>query len=317
MKKNNLRRLMKSDLDFVLEWRNRVDVRKNMYTSHLISKEEHLSWFKAIDNDKTKRYFIFEVDDAPCGVIGFVDIDLISKSSSWAFYSGDTSVRGIGSLMEIRALDFAFNEMKLEKLYCEVMEFNSSVIKFHKKHGFKQEGIFKQHHFSEGKFWDVHRLAIFKSDWEKCREEIVNRTAGPYSCGMVYRHNFHISSEQVEKFAAISGDYNKVHFDDEYAKKCGYDGRLAHGFLVTSVFSKVFGTIFPGDGTIYMTQTFSFQEPVYIGAELEASFKVISKVGRKLTVRTCITNSETSKIVVDGEAEVLISREKSLEEANE
>ena len=288
-----------------------------MYTSHEISKEEHLSWFEGMDIDKTKRYFIFELDNNPCGVIGFVDINMISKSSSWAFYSGDTAIRGIGSLMEIRALDYAFKEMELEKLNCEVLEFNKSVIKFHKKHGFKQEGIFKNHHFSDGKFWDVHRLAIFKNDWEECRDEIVNRIKGPYSCGVVYRHKFQVSSEQVNKFSAISGDHNRFHFDDEYEKKCGCESKVVHGSLVTSIFSKVLGTIFPGDGTIYMKQTFSFQLPVYIGAELEASFKVMSKVGRKLTVKTIITNSKTFELVLDGEAEILISKEKYLDKINE
>lgn len=304
-------------LDVVFEWRNRADVRKNMYTSHEITKEEHLAWFDRISKDTTKQYFIFELDSIPCGVIGFVDINIPSKSSSWAFYSGDTSIRGIGSLMEVTALDYAFNELKLEKLYCEVLEFNDTVIKFHKKHGFQQEGIFIKHHFSEGKFWDVHRLAIFKNDWAKCRDELVNRIKGPYSCGKVYRHKFHVTSDQVSQFADITGDHNRVHFDDEYAKKCGFESKLVHGFLVTSVFSKVFGTLFPGDGTIYMKQSFSFCLPVYIGTELEAAFKVTSKIGRKLIVNTLIINSKTSEVVVDGEAEVLISKEKSLEIINE
>lgn len=309
--------LTKQYLGMVFEWRNRFDVRKNMYTNHEITKEEHLSWFERIDIDTTKSYFIFELDNKPCGVIGFVDVDNASKSSSWVFYSGDTAIRGIGSLMEITALDYAFNQMKLEKLYCEVLEFNGPVIKFHKKHGFQQEGIFKKHHFAEGEFWDVHRLAIFKNDWEKCRSEVVNRTKGPYSCNKVYRHKFQVTGEQIVQFTDATGDQNKVHFDDEYARKCGFESKLVHGFLVTSIFSKVFGTIFPGDGTIYMKQSFSFQLPVYIGTELEATFVILSKIGRKLIVKTFITNFKTSEVVVDGEAEVLISKEKSLEASNE
>jgi UDP-4-amino-4,6-dideoxy-N-acetyl-beta-L-altrosamine N-acetyltransferase len=304
-------------LDIVLKWRNSDDVRKNMYTSRQITKEEHLAWFEAISKSMTKRYFIFELDSKPLGVIGFVDINLTSRSSSWAFYSGDTAIRGIGSLMELTALDYAFNELKLEKLYCEVLEFNDSVIKFHKKHGFQQEGIFRKHHFDEGKFYDVHRLAIFKNDWVKCRVELVNRIKGPYSVGKIYKHKFQVTHEQVIKFADVTGDHNKVHFDDEYAKRSGFESKLVHGFLVTSIFSKVFGTIFPGDGTIYMTQSFSFQLPVYVGTELEATFKVISKIGRKLIIKTSITNYKTSKVVVVGEATILISKEKSLEIVSE
>jgi UDP-4-amino-4,6-dideoxy-N-acetyl-beta-L-altrosamine N-acetyltransferase len=311
MKNIKLIPLMKQHLDIVYEWRNREDVRKNMYTNHVISKEEHLSWFERISKDGTKKYFIFELDNKPSGVIGFVDINLLSKSSSWAFYSGDTSIRGIGSLMEVTALDYAFNTMGLEKLYCEVLEFNDSVIKFHKKHGFQQEGIFKKQHFAEGMFWDVHRLAIFKNDWSRCRDEIVERVKGPYSTGKVFRHKFTISAEQVLRYAEVTGDYNKIHFDEMYAKKCGFDGKLVHGCLVTSIFSKIFGTIFPGDGTIYLTQSCSFIAPVNVGMELEVTLNIISKIGRKLIVKTLISNCETSEIVVDGEASVLISKEKA------
>jgi UDP-4-amino-4,6-dideoxy-N-acetyl-beta-L-altrosamine N-acetyltransferase len=302
-------------LDIVFQWRNRIDVRKNMYTSHEITKEEHRSWFDKISEDTTKNYFIFELDNKPSGVIGFVDINMLSKSSSWAFYSGDTTIRGIGSLMEVTALDYAFNEMKLEKLHCEVLEFNDTVIKFHKKYGFQEEGIFKKHHFTEGNFWDVHRLAIFKNDWSKCRDDVINRIKGPYSCGKVYRHQFQITNEQVIQFAAVTGDHNKVHFDNEYAQKS--DCKLVHGFLVTSIFSKVFSTIFPGEETIYIQQSFDFHLPVYVGTELEAAFKIISKIGRKLIVTIVITNSKTSEVVVDGEATILIPKENSQEMLNE
>jgi len=314
MKNIKLIPLTREYLELVFEWRNRPDVRKNMYTSHEITMEEHLTWFESISKDITKRYFIFELENEPCGVIGFVDINIESKSSSWAFYSGSTSIRGIGSQMEIAALEYAFNELELEKLYCEVLEFNDSVIKFHKKHGFLQEGIFKKHHFSEGEFWDVHRLAIFKSDWMKCRGEILNGVKGPYASGKVHRHKFNITNDQIAKFSDVTGDYNRIHFDDEYAQRNGFESKLAHGFLVTSIFSKVFGTIFPGDGTIYMNQVLSFQLPVYAGTELEAFFKITSKVGRKLVVNTSITCTKTLEIVVEGEAVVLLSKEKSLEE---
>ena len=68
------------------------------------------------------------------------------------------------------------------------------------------------------------------------------------------------------------------------------------------------------NGTIYMNQVLSFQLPVYAGTELEAFFKITSKVGRKLVVNTSITCTKTLEIVVEGEAVVLLSKEKSLEE---
>ncbi|NNJ72970.1 MAG: UDP-4-amino-4,6-dideoxy-N-acetyl-beta-L-altrosamine N-acetyltransferase [Enterobacterales bacterium] len=305
-KKIKLLPLSEEHLPMVLTWRNDPDVRKNMYTSHEISLQEHEAWFKKISSDETKRYFIFELDNKPCGVIGFVDIDLLSRTASWAFYSGDTNVRGIGSLMEITALDYAFNELSLHKLNCEVLEFNAPVIKFHKKHGFRSEGVFRKQHFADKQYWDIYRLAIFDKDWQRCRDEIVSRTRGRCSPGKSYRYQFSITKEDVQSFAEASGDFNSVHFNDETAQSMGFDKRIVHGFLVSSVFTKVFGTEFPGEGTIYLNQSLQFEKPVYRDDKLEAVFQVISKIGNRVIISTCIINIETQLMVISGQAELLI-----------
>ena len=73
--------------------------------------------------------------------------------------------------MEFLMLDLAFITLGLHKLYCEVLEFNRSVITLHHKFGFETEGVFKDQLFTNGEFINVHRLAILKAQW-KC-----NRTA--------------------------------------------------------------------------------------------------------------------------------------------
>ncbi len=162
-------------LDLILGWRNHPDVRKSMYNEHIISKEEHRNWYATIKDDPSCQYFIFVKDNGPAGVISFTYIDVKNKTSSWAFYSGDTSKRGIGPLMEITALDYAFRKLKLEKLWCEVLEFNESVIRFHKKFGFQEEGIFKGHYLRDGERYDIHRLAIFKDQWLDTRLNFLNK----------------------------------------------------------------------------------------------------------------------------------------------
>ena len=67
--------------------------------------------------------------------------------------------------MEFLALEHAFRELKLHKLYCEVLAFNTPVIKLHQKFGFNIEGIFKQQQKVDEDFVDIYRLGIFASDW--------------------------------------------------------------------------------------------------------------------------------------------------------
>lgn len=293
-------------LEIVHGWRNNPKVRENMYSYHEISKEEHQSWFESVRSDSTKKYFVCELDGYLCGVIAYTEIDLISRSSSWAFYSGDTTKRGVGSLMETAALNYAFDVMKLRKLNCEVLEFNESVINFHKKHGFKVEGILKKQYFRDEKYWDIYRLAIFDKDWSKCRLDLVGRSKGPFKVGRKYSYDFTISDDQILAFAKVTGDDNSIHLSDESASRLGFAGKIAHGFLTSSVFSKVFGTLFPGEGTIYLDQSLKFVQPVYPNTALIANFKVVSKVGNRITVETKINDVQSGLLLVIGEASVIL-----------
>lgn len=167
---DKLRRLEASDLSMVLEWRNNEAVRKNMYTDHLISDDEHLSWFKKTSSDNSIRHFIFESQGKPLGFVSFSQIDKTNKRAHWAFYSGDLTKKGLGSRMEFLALMYAFEELELNKLCCEVLSFNQSVVNFHQKFGFEIEGCLKEHHIKDNEPHDVILLAFYKSKWAQVKQ---------------------------------------------------------------------------------------------------------------------------------------------------
>ena len=156
----------------ILEWRNEPAVRKNMYTSHEISLDEHRSWFGMLMKDETKAYFVFILDSIPVGVVGFSEIDPITKIATWAFYASPEAPRGTGSLMEYYALEYAFNELKLYKLRCEVLGFNQMVVKLHTKYGFVIEGQLREAHYSEGEYHDIVHLGIFSQEWQEQRDKM-------------------------------------------------------------------------------------------------------------------------------------------------
>ena len=110
-----------ADLERMLSWRNAPAVRKNMYTTHEISREEHLMWWEKIKASDRHQYFLYEYKDEPCGIVGFTNIDRLHCNSAWVFYTSPTAPKGIRSRMEILALDYAFHDLKLHKLHCEVL----------------------------------------------------------------------------------------------------------------------------------------------------------------------------------------------------
>lgn len=78
------------------------------------------------------------------------------------------------------------------------------------------------------------------------------------------------SAEEVELFARLSMDTNKIHLDDYYAEKSIFHQRIVHGFLSGSLISAVIGTLLPGEGAIYLHQDMDFRNPVYLDEEITA-----------------------------------------------
>jgi acyl dehydratase len=80
-----------------------------------------------------------------------------------------------------------------------------------------------------------------------------------------------------------------------------------HGMLSASLFSKVFGTLFPGEGTIYLKQSLNFLKPMYVDVTYEAVFTVkeVLKDKHRAIVETVIKDKNTGNLCTSGEATVL------------
>lgn len=122
-----------------------------------------------------------------------------------------------------------------------------------------------------------------------------------------YIHRFSYTQQQVEEFARVTGDNNPVHTDAAFAAATLFKVPIMHGMLGAALFSKIFGTLFPGEGTIYLGQTLNFLRPMYAGKEYEAIFTVkeVNAEKHRAIVETKIIDPETQKIVTDGEATVM------------
>lgn len=123
----------------------------------------------------------------------------------------------------------------------------------------------------------------------------------------VYTHSFKFSQDEVNRFAEVTGDKNPVHTDAAYAAKTMFKRPIMHGMLSASLFSKVFGTLFPGEGTIYLKQSLSFLKPMYVDTDYEVVFTVKEVIGDKnrATVETLIKDKNTGLVCTSGEATVL------------
>lgn len=114
--------------------------------------------------------------------------------------------------------------------------------------------------------------------------------------------------DDIQHFAALSGDFNPVHMDEEFARTTRFGKVIVHGMLVASLISTLLGTDLPGPGAIYVSQDLRFLAPVYPGDQLVASVEVIewdSTRGR-LKMMTEVKNQD-GMAVISGEAKLVIA----------
>jgi UDP-4-amino-4,6-dideoxy-N-acetyl-beta-L-altrosamine N-acetyltransferase len=175
-------KLKEEYIELLRNWRNSSNVASYMYNESYIDEESQKKWFNSIDIEKS-RYWIIEYNNLKLGLASITGIDRILQSCYWAFYLGDTSVRGagIGAKVEYNIIEYVFYNLGLNKLRCEVLTMNEKVIKMHEKYGFRREAYYREHCIKGNKKLDAVGLALLKEEWEQLRSNLKTKIYGNYS----------------------------------------------------------------------------------------------------------------------------------------
>jgi len=112
-----------------------------------------------------------------------------------------------------------------------------------------------------------------------------------------------LTHEHVSTYAGITGDYNPLHFDQEFAASTRFGRLVVQGGLTTGLLHALVAMDLPGPGTVFLSQNWKFPAPVFIGDTITAEVEVLSlhptKPVTQLGVRITRQDGET---VLDGEA---------------
>lgn len=115
-----------------------------------------------------------------------------------------------------------------------------------------------------------------------------------------------VTLQDIQAFAAVSGDINPAHLNPEYADATMFHGVIAHGMLGAALISALFGTQFPGPGTIYLGQELKFTKPVRIGDTLTVLATVSEKNDEKKRIKMdCLVTNQSGETVLKGEANLM------------
>jgi len=125
--------------------------------------------------------------------------------------------------------------------------------------------------------------------------------------GDTFSKSREVTDELIRQFAEVSGDYNPIHLDEEFAKTTRFGRRIAHGMLGGAFISAVLGYEFKVRKIIYLSQTLKFVAPVFIGDTVtaKATIKSIRQDKPIVTVET-ICENQAGEMLIKGEAVLML-----------
>lgn len=116
-----------------------------------------------------------------------------------------------------------------------------------------------------------------------------------------------ITDKMVRQFAEMSGDFNPIHMDDEYAKTTRFQKRIAHGMILGALVSRLLNEKI-GSGGIYLAQTLKFSNPVFIDDVITFEFEITKlHKTRGFGIVETTAKKSTGEVVLKGEATIMMS----------
>ena len=121
--------------------------------------------------------------------------------------------------------------------------------------------------------------------------------------GQKAQRSMTLTAEHVRTFAELTGDYNPLHFDADFAARTKFGGLVVQGGLTTGLLHALVAMDLPGPGSVFLSQQWKFTAPVYIGDTITAEAEVLSVHATKpVTQLGIVVKRQTGETVLEGEA---------------
>lgn len=158
-----LRSITSDDTDMVVRWRNQENVIKYFFYRGDFTKESHENWLRTrVDTGEVEQFIVCMKDtDRPIGCTYIRDIDYTNRKAEYGVFLGEEDARGKGIGKEILNLtvDYAFNTLKLHRIYARVYESNKPSLFSFLHCQFTQEAVLKDSIWADGNYHDIVLLS--------------------------------------------------------------------------------------------------------------------------------------------------------------
>jgi RimJ/RimL family protein N-acetyltransferase len=128
------------------------------FAQQMLSQQGHSIWAFVI---------CLLADDRRIGSVNLRNLDRENGSAELAIVITDKSLqgRGLGTDALNCLVDFGFGELRLERIYLHVFDFNVRARRSYEKAGFQVDATLRHARFHRGQHHDVHLMSILRDDW--------------------------------------------------------------------------------------------------------------------------------------------------------
>lgn len=270
---------IKNNLKFEEINMNNVDVLRDLvekifdnYTNHYWSNsfldkqaalEGYIEWASSFKESFDKKAWLVIKDS---NYIGFATCSIDESVGEGVLYGVLPENAGGGVYTDI----IRFTQQKLKDKGCFTMKVSTQIQNYAVQKVWCREGFYLY------KSYDTYHInAMLNCTGEKDIKE-----------------NIHVNESDIYACVDFSGDYNPIHSSVETAKKLGFDDKVVHGIFLNAIQSRIFGTRFPGIGTLYSGIQHNFVKPIYINQDYQMTNKVVQAKREFYLVVSIVTNQK-------------------------
>jgi RimJ/RimL family protein N-acetyltransferase len=162
----------RSDLASFVRWLSDAETSSFLSMRAPMSLAMEEQWFTHMLEQQGKSAYHFVMcrldDGRPFGTIGLFDIDYVNGSAGIGIAIGEKSLwgQGLGTDAMNALLDFGFGQLRLERLWLEVYEYNPRGRRSYEKSGFVLEGTVRHAIYKSGAHHDIHLMSILRDEWQ-------------------------------------------------------------------------------------------------------------------------------------------------------
>jgi RimJ/RimL family protein N-acetyltransferase len=166
-----LRPAERSDIPTFVRWLSDERATRNLALRSPIGQAMEERWFEDLLDHHGRDRWLFVIcrllDGRAVGSLDLHEVDLTNGGSGLGIVIGDPADRsqGYGGDAIDALLDFAFDELRLERVWLDVYAANPDARRLYERLGFVHEATFRRGVYRAGRYDDVHRMAILRAEW--------------------------------------------------------------------------------------------------------------------------------------------------------